>query len=181
MHLRVEHRSLPVAAAPIDNVANAAFFWGLTRGFMELIDKSSARSAEALLPFDRARSNFYAAAEFGLEAKLFFPGDDHPSTLKEKIEYLIDTARNGLTLLGVSVEDSNRYLGVIEARIRSGKTEADWIQDLAQGDGKTLVSQAVRNRIAIAIAVYSSRNVPVHERAACLADCPDSANPPLSE
>ncbi|MBX7145439.1 MAG: hypothetical protein K1X79_13400 [Oligoflexia bacterium] len=162
-HLRVEHRALPVAPAPVDNIANAAFFWGLSYG----LHVKYGGDISKVFPFEHAKANFYAAAKDGLEAKLYFPEERQQYTMAEKLDWLMGVARLGLETLGVERSDTDKYLGVMEARIRGGVTEADWMLSVlghsASSDER--VPENVLGALTRQIARASALNIPVHERA----------------
>ena len=63
-HLRIENRVLPAGPTIVDEVANAAFFFGLMSGVLEEIGNPRDR-----IDFDDAKGNFYAAARLGLKAQ----------------------------------------------------------------------------------------------------------------
>jgi CBS domain-containing protein/gamma-glutamyl:cysteine ligase YbdK (ATP-grasp superfamily) len=121
-HLRVENRALPSGPTVVDEIANAAFFLGLM----------SALPAEygdigRLMRFDDAKANFYAAARFGLNAQLTWTKGKSHQASSLILEHLLPQARLGLKQSGIASEDIDRYLGVIEGRIRSGQTGAQWM------------------------------------------------------
>ena len=121
-HLRIENRVLPSGPSVVDEVANAALWLGLMRAI-------GARHPEVnrMLPFEVARSNFVAAARQGLGAHLtWLDGADHDAgTLA--LDVLLPLADEGLEAAGVAEADRQRYLGVIERRIRSGYTGSRWL------------------------------------------------------
>ena len=121
-HLRIENRVLPSGPSVVDEVSNAALWLGLMRAI-------GARHPEVnrMLPFEVARSNFVAAARQGLGAHLtWLDGADHNAgTLA--LEVLLPLAGEGLEAAGVAEADRQRYLGVIERRIRSGYTGSRWL------------------------------------------------------
>ncbi len=118
-HLRVEHRILPAGPTFVDMMANAALYLGLARAL-------ALGSAEGTggLTFDEASRNFYAAARFGLEATLHWPGIGDISAERLLLERLLPLGREGLADFGVS--DPRGYLDVIEQRVRGGQTGAAW-------------------------------------------------------
>ncbi|HKS27669.1 MAG TPA: CBS domain-containing protein [Pyrinomonadaceae bacterium] len=121
-HLRVENRVLPAGPTVLDEMANAAFFLGLM----------SALPAEygdigRLMHFDDAKSNFYAAARFGLSAQLTWTKGKTYQASSLILEHLLPLARTGLKQSGIESADIDRYLGVIEERTRSGQTGAQWM------------------------------------------------------
>ncbi len=120
-HLRIEHRPMPAGPSIIDEMANAAFFYGL----MTSLTYEYGEVAK-LMTFDDAKNNFFAAARYGLKAQLAWTGGrDWPaSTLI--IEHLLPMAREGLKQAGVDAGDRNRYLDVIEERVERDQTGALW-------------------------------------------------------
>jgi hypothetical protein len=117
-HLRIEHRVMPAGPSVIDMIANAALYYGTVHMLAE-----SCRAPG--LPFEAARSNFYAAAKHGLGAETnWLDGSRRP--VREVIAELIPLAREGLAAQGVPVELIDRYLDVIESRNASGMNGAAW-------------------------------------------------------
>ena len=157
-HLRIECRVLPAGPTVRDEVANAALFYGL----MTQLDAEYG-DVTRRMQFDDAKSNFVAAARYGLHARFrwldgkAFGADD--LILRE----LLPAARKGLMTHGVDAADIDTYLGVIEARVQSGRTGAQWAFDslIAMGDGarssdryRALTAAMVKNQEA---------NKPVHQ------------------
>ena len=68
-HLRVENRILPAGPTVVDIMANAAFYYGLTRYLAE-----EDRSVWTQLSFTAAEENFHEGARHGLEANVYWPG-----------------------------------------------------------------------------------------------------------
>jgi CBS domain-containing protein len=129
-HLRIEHRSMASGPSIIDEMANAAFFFGLMAAL-----PSEYGEIEKLMTFDDAKSNFFAAARHGLKAQLTWAGgrDQPASTLI--LDHLLPLAREGLKQAGVDAEDRDRYLDVIEERVRRDQTGALWsLRSLAAMD-----------------------------------------------
>ncbi|MEH6608568.1 MAG: glutamate--cysteine ligase [Halioglobus sp.] len=124
-HLRIEMRALPAGPTAIDMVANAAFLIGLAEGIRPQLEELLPA-----LPFPKAEYNFYRAAQHGLDARLLWP-DLNQSGYREQslgniIERLLPVAREGLDTIGVSTAESERYLGIIEQRLRHRQTGASW-------------------------------------------------------
>ena len=157
-HLRIENRVLPAGPTVLDEVANAAFFWGLMRG-MPAVHSDIAR----VLDFDDAQLNFIAAAETGLRARFRWMAGRTLSAQDLILHELLPVAREGLSLAGVRVADITRYLNVIEARVAGERTGADWFLSSLAG-----VAPARRNRALAAlttemIALQWARPCGVHE------------------
>jgi hypothetical protein len=118
-HIRLEHRALPAGPTVVDMVANAAFFYGLVEGLVRAPEKIRS------FPFGQARSNFYAAARFGLRATLCWL-DGTTAVASVLAARLTGLARQGLAALGVGSADINRFLSIVEQRIRSRQTGSEW-------------------------------------------------------
>lgn len=120
-HLRIENRLLPSGPTVIDEVANAAFWTGLVYGLADEIDDVRER-----LTFDDAKSNFIGAARRGLASEVDWIDDNRYSAPELIRGQLLDVARKGLQARGVKDEDIQRYLGVIDDRVASKRTGAQW-------------------------------------------------------
>lgn len=120
-HLRVENRVLPAGPTVIDMMANAAFYYGLLR---TLSDED--RPIWTKMSFAAAQHNFTAAAQHGMESRLYWPelGEVTPDELI--LRQLLPLAHEGLRRRGVAGEVCDRYLGVIEGRAKTGQTGAAW-------------------------------------------------------
>lgn len=118
--LRIENRVLPSGPTAVDMVANAALYYGLVRA---IVDSDAAPWKQ--MPFATAERNLHRAARQGLAARLCWRGIDHPVDRLAR-EVLLPAAAAGLDAWGVDAEDRDRYLGVIEARVRCGRTGAAW-------------------------------------------------------
>jgi CBS domain-containing protein len=121
-HLRIENRALPSGPTILDEVANTAFFAGL---MLSLPDEYGEVSK--VMEFDDAKANFFAAARHGLNAQFnWVDGKTHAaSTLI--LDQLLPLAHQGLKHANVNLVDADRYLGVIEERVRSGQTGSQWM------------------------------------------------------
>src|SRR5215831_1049297 len=120
-HLRIEHRPMPAGPSIIDEMANAAFFYGLMTALPHEYGEF-----EKLMTFDDAKNNFFAAARYGLKAQLAWVGGrDWPASALI-IEHLLPMAREGLKRAGADAEDRDRYLDVIEERVERDQNGALW-------------------------------------------------------
>ncbi|GJM44908.1 MAG: hypothetical protein DHS20C21_17500 [Gemmatimonadota bacterium] len=120
--LRIENRALPAGPTVIDEVANAAFWFGLVSGMVE-----SVTDVRLALSFDQAKSNFLAAARRGLEAQFEWIGDEVLPAATLIREQLLPMAKEGLQEAQVDSGDIERYLGVVEDRVVSRRTGAWWL------------------------------------------------------
>jgi CBS domain-containing protein/gamma-glutamyl:cysteine ligase YbdK (ATP-grasp superfamily) len=120
-HLRIENRILPAGPTPRDEMANAAFWFGLISGVLERYGDIAER-----MNFDDARNNFLAAARHGIDSQLSWDGGEPTPADRLILEELLPLAREGLEVPGLETENIDLYLGVIEERVRSRRTGARW-------------------------------------------------------
>ena len=120
-HLRIENRILPAGPTPRDEMANAAFWFGLISGVLERYGDIADR-----MKFDDARNNFLAAARHGIDSQLSWDGGEPTPADRLILEELLPLAREGLEVPGLETENIDLYLGVIEERVRSRRTGARW-------------------------------------------------------
>ena len=123
-HLRIENRILPAGPSIVDEVANAAFWFGLLSGLSRVYP-----DIRKVMEFDTANENFVAAARLGLRAQFGWPGHQHIPADELILEELLPVARDGLKLKGIDAGDVDRYLGIVEERVRTKKTGAQWQLD----------------------------------------------------
>ena len=120
-HLRIENRILPSGPTPRDEVANAALWFGLVSGVLSEYDDISGH-----MNFEDAHANFLAAARNGLNAQLEWVGGRLAPASELILDTFVPLARRGLLTSGLDPADVDLYLGVIEERVRSGRTGARW-------------------------------------------------------
>lgn len=120
-HLRIENRVLPSGPTVLDEVANAALFYGLMTELPRAYGRIDLR-----MSFDDAKRNFFAAAREGLLAQLSWLDGRTCPAHKLVLDELLPLAERGLSHAGLPREEIARYLGVIEERVRLRKTGADW-------------------------------------------------------
>ncbi len=120
-HLRIENRILPAGPTVADEVANAAFWYGLVRG---LIGRYS--DVREFARFDHAKGNLVSAARLGLGAPLCWTEGREIGARRLVLDELLELASDGLDRLGVDPSDRNHYLGIIEHRVSSRCTGSAW-------------------------------------------------------
>ena len=120
-HLRIEFRALPSGPTVVDEMANAALFYGLMTALSD-----DYEDITKVMVFDHAKNNFMMACRYGLNARLQWIGGKTLSADDLMLEYLIPAAREGLKAKKIRARDTDRYLGVLEDRVRSGRTGSQW-------------------------------------------------------
>jgi gamma-glutamyl:cysteine ligase YbdK (ATP-grasp superfamily) len=151
-HVRIEHRVLPAGPSLLDMVANAAFYVGLVSALATL-----SRPVEADLPFDAAQRNFYAAAREGLDADVaWLDGRLHPvRTLL--LGELLPMARQGLREQGVDSGEIERWIGIVEQRVRTRRTGSAWQCAFVEQRGRDF------QQMLAAYLEHQRSGAPVHE------------------
>ncbi|MCP4896829.1 MAG: CBS domain-containing protein [bacterium] len=156
-HLRIENRILPSGPTIRDEMANAAFWYGLVSGVLTVHGDVTKR-----MDFDDTQTNFFAAAQNGLNAQLiWFDGKLQPAD-RLILETLLPLAREGLQASSIDEGDIDTYLGTIEERVRAGRTGAQWqLSSLAGMGGKGPLSERLA-AITAATAFRQATGRPVH-------------------
>lgn len=168
-HLRIENRVLPAGPTVLDQMANAAFYFGLLSALSE-----THPDVRKVLSFDDAKTNFVAAARHGLRAQLTWFGGRVCAATHLILDELLPAAREGLAAQGIRTEDVDRYLGVLEERVRSGRTGSQWALDslTAMGDRGTRHQRC--RAVTTGALARQKQGHPVHEwTLAQLADADD--------
>jgi len=152
-HIRIEHRVPSAGPSIIDVVANIAFYMGLVHSLAK-----QKTPPETKLSFDRARTNFYRAAQFGLNTKVLWT-DGKKIDLKTVIlDVCIPEAKKGLANLGFDSKDIHLYLDeVITPRIKSEQTGAKWQRLFIQKNGHDF------EKLAKKYFELQEKDKPVHE------------------
>ncbi|MGZ8818612.1 MAG: hypothetical protein ACXWZR_14660 [Mycobacterium sp.] len=156
--LRIENRVLPSGPTAVDMIANAAYYYGLLRA---MVDSDPAPWEQE--PFAVAERNLHCAARDGLAAQLSWRGADYPVD-RLTHEVLLPAAAIGLDAWGVDSADRDRYLGVIEARVRCGRTGAAWQIDMVHRlQERGLERMAALHEMTRRYVEHAHTGAPVHE------------------
>ncbi|MGK7912098.1 MAG: glutamate-cysteine ligase family protein [Synechococcus sp.] len=151
-HLRIEHRVVPAVTSVADAIATAAFYFGLVHSLA-----TQATPPESHLSFDQAQTNFYAAAQQGLDAPCVWIDGRTRSIQELSLKILMPLARHGLSTLQLDPADIDRDLGIMQERITTGQTGAEWQQTFVRGrsaDMRSLVAAYLDNQMS---------GLPVHQ------------------
>jgi len=151
-HVRIEHRVMPAGPSILDQIANAAFYFGLARFLAEL-----GQAPEADLTFATARDNFYQAARLGLDAEITWLDGQRVKLHALILDELLPMARQGLRWLGIDEAESARYLDVIQARVKGRQTGAAWQRAYIERHGRDFF------RLTAAYLENQRSGAPVHE------------------
>ncbi len=149
-HLRIENRILPSGPSIVDEVANAALWFGLMAGAGRTFGDVTRK-----MDFAQARENFVAAARRGMGSDLFWFDQGHVPAPTLLAEQLLPLAREGLEELRVDADDADRFLGVLAKRIDSQISGSQWLvssldemTDCSRHEGLAALVAATRQRQA---------------------------------
>jgi hypothetical protein len=120
-HLRVENRVLPAGPTVLDTLANAAFYYGLTR-----VIADEERPVWSQMSFSAAEENFHTGARDGINARVYWPGVGEVPVAELVLRRLLPLAHEGLARAGVDRHDADRLLGIIERRCVMLRNGASW-------------------------------------------------------
>lgn len=123
-HLRIENRYVPSGPTIIDEMANAAFWLGLMSGMPEWVS-----DIENYMDFDHAKHNFLKAAQVGLGAQFRWVHGKVRTAEELLLTELLPMAREGLKKQKIDAEDIDRYLLVIEERVRQHQSGSIWLNN----------------------------------------------------
>ncbi len=168
-HLRIENRTLPAGPSVVDEVANAAFFYGLMTAL-----GAEYGDVRKVMNFDDVKSNFMAAARYGLKAQLNWIDGKMHTAGGLILEHLLPLARQGLEAQEIDPGDIDRYLGVLEERVNRMRTGSQWLLDsLSTMAGQSTPDERYRAATAAMLA-RQEEGIPVHEwDLASLAEAPN--------
>ena len=156
-HLRIENRILPAGPTTLDEMANAALWFGLLKGVSLTYEDISQ-----VMDFEVARENFVSAARLGLGAHFSWPGQENVAAQRLLLDTLIPMAKEGLEAMTFVSSDIDRYLGVIKERVESLQTGSRWqIDSMASMKADGTRSE----RLTALVAATASRQAagdPVH-------------------
>ena len=120
-HLRIENRIMPAGPSTLDEIANAAFWYGM-------LQELGAREEDVTrrIDFDQAGANFYTAAREGIGAHFEWLDGQQVTAQRLVLDHLLPLAEAGLRRAGVDEELTKKYLGVVDERTRTIRTGAGW-------------------------------------------------------
>lgn len=120
-HLRIELRVLPSGPTITDEVANGAFWLGL------MSEMASEGDITQRMDFDHARLNLYAAARDGMSARFTWLDGEEILAQTLILDRLVPMAKAGLIRAGVDADLAQKYIGIIERRVRELRSGTRWV------------------------------------------------------
>lgn len=156
--LRIEARFLPSGPSVADEIANAALFLGLMAALPEEFG-----DVAKLMPFETAKTNFFNAARYGINSQTVWIDGASRRAGRLVLEELLPRARRGLASSGISAADIDRFLGIIDKRVRAEKTGSQWMMDsIARMDRSAKPNVKMRSLTA-AMKANQEKGIPLHE------------------
>lgn len=151
-HLRIENRVIPAGPTVVDEIANAAFFFGMMAGMAEQHPRVHEQ-----IRFEEVKTNFLTAAREGIRAQMNWFGDSHLPAKELITRQLIPMAREGLQQMAIDRGDIERYLGVLEDRVNKRRTGARWLlQSLDNMEDQGTQNQRMRCLVSSLVHQQSS-------------------------
>lgn len=157
-HLRIENRVIAAGPTVIDEIANSAFWLGLMEGMADAYDDITK-----YMSFDDARDNFVKGAKMGIDTKFTWTGDKKISAVDLVQNELLPLARQGLIKRKINPEHIDKYLGIIEERVKRQTSGARWIlRTFTKFKKETSVDESLTT---VTAAIYHNQTLskPVHE------------------
>ena len=129
-HLRIEQRVMPAGPTITDSIANLALYFGIALALAK-----AETPPEFETPFEAARSNFYACAKDGLNARVEWAG--RPMDVQALLlERLLPDAKEALVRAGADRTDCAYYFDdVLRQRLLSGRNGAKWQRSFIRVNG----------------------------------------------
>lgn len=112
-HVRIENRYMPSGPTTDDEIANMMLWVGVMVGRPKAFEQ-----VDQVMEFKDVKSNFFNAARYGMAAQFYWDGKLISSQQLLK-DHLLPMAYRGLYSMGVAPRDAERYLSIIENRIKS--------------------------------------------------------------
>lgn len=157
-HLRIENRVIGAGPTVIDEIANSAFWLGLMEGMADAYDDITK-----YMSFDDARDNFVKGAKMGIDTKFTWTGDKKISAVDLVQSELLPLARQGLAKRNINPEHIDKYLGIIEERVKRQTSGARWIlRTFTKFKKETSVDESLTT-VTAAIYHNQTQSKPVHE------------------
>lgn len=156
-HLRIENRVLPAGPTVLDEIASAAFFFGLMVGF-----GNENEDVTKVMDFDDAKSNFVAAARYGLDAQFRWLQGRVVNARSLILDELLPLARQGLVQKGIDGADIARYLDLFEERVVQGRTGSQWALSSLAAMDKSSTADERHRALTAAMHARQRSGEPVH-------------------
>src|SRR5688572_13341212 len=156
-HLRVENRLLAAGPTVADTMANAAFYFGLVRALAE-----AERPLWSQMSFSAAEENFHVGAREGIDAQIYWPAVGQVRATELTLRKLLPLAHQGLAAWGVSPDEAERLLGIIEQRCLIGTNGAEWFAGRTHAHARSMDRDEAIRRTLLEYRELMHSNEPAH-------------------
>ena len=157
-HIRIENRVLGAGPTVIDEIANSAFWLGVMEGMALQYDDITK-----YMSFDDAQDNFMKGAKMGIDTEFNWTNDRKLSARNLISKELLPIARLGLESRNINSGDIDKYLGIIEERVKRHTNGARWIlRTFTKFKKETSVDESLTT-VTAAIYHNQTQSKPVHE------------------
>lgn len=157
-HLRIENRIFPSGPSVVDEMANAAFWLGLMNAF-----QANKTDVTKQMDFSDAQANFLSAARSGLDTKFIWFKNKRFSASDLILNELLPLAQEGLKKAKINTADSDRYLGVMEERVKSHITGSIWTLRNYNSLLKIASEEEAVTALTASMIKQQKNNKPVHK------------------
>jgi CBS domain-containing protein/gamma-glutamyl:cysteine ligase YbdK (ATP-grasp superfamily) len=155
-HLRIENRILPAGPTVVDQMANAAFWYGLMFGMQD--EKIATK-----MPFATVKNNFLQAARNGIFAKIKTANGKEYAVTEIIEKELLPIAAEGLQKMSVDSTQAAQYLKIIKERNQTGQNGAKWTIDAFESLKNSEISPTDALATLVDISIQNQKeNIPVH-------------------
>ncbi len=155
-HVRIENRYLPAGPTPQDQMANFCFWAGLMAGRPQACDDMPSQ-----MDFKYVKSNFIRAARTGKESIMHWMGKDYAANVLIR-DILLPIAYDGLRKSGVSMQESQHFLDIIDQR-SAGQTADQWIIKNYRNLKNHISTDEALIGLTQAMYFNEKENAPVHQ------------------
>jgi len=156
-HIRIENRVLPSGPTVTDEIANAAFWFGLMNNLDEHYPNITKR-----LEFDDAKTNLFSAARNGLNNNFVWVDGKQIQSQELILKELLPIAKEGLQKAKITQKDIDYYFNLLEERVTSAKTGSKWMLDSFNKLRKETTKDETISTIVENIVKYQTTEKPVH-------------------
>ncbi|MCX7548779.1 CBS domain-containing protein [Xanthomarina sp. F1114] len=153
-HLRIENRYIPSGPTTTDEIANMMFWVGLMLG-----KPSEYNDIHEKWDFKDVKSNFFSAARYGMGTQMFWDGE-YISTHQLILDKLLPMAYRGLYKADVNPKDVEKYLTIIENRVKS-YNGSQWLIKNFRQQSKTKTKYAAAQILTSQLYEKQELNYPV--------------------
>lgn len=155
-HMRIENRYIPSGPTMIDQVANFALWVGVMKGRPDDYAKIHEK-----MDFKEVKANFFRASRYGMGAQFFWDGH-YVSSQDLLLNTFLPMARRGLRKVGIIEADIEKYLRVIENRVK-GRNGASWMIDSYRNQCIKKKKNEARQVLTAQMYLNQEKDIPVSE------------------